>query len=187
MASLSNVSLTAIDNKQTDLDAYKGKVLLIVNVASKCGLTPQYTQLEQLYKQFEPQGFVVLGFPANDFAGQEPGTNEEIAHFCSVDYPVSFPIFAKITVVGPEKHPLYKELIEAAPEQTVNNGSGWRDHLTSFAAKHGVPGPNPLPELLWNFEKFLVGRDGAVVTRFGPDVTPDDPRLVQAVNDALQA
>ena len=187
MDTLSNLPLTSIDNTQTDLDAYKGKVLLIVNVASKCGLTPQYTQLEQLYKQFESQGFVVLGFPANDFAGQEPGSNEEIAHFCATEYPVSFPIFSKITVVGPEKHPLYQELIAAAPEQTINNGSAWRDHLTSFAEKHGVPGPNPLPELLWNFEKFLIGRDGTVITRFAPDVTPDDPRLVQAISDALQA
>lgn len=187
MPKLSNLPLTSIDNTQTHLDTYQGKVLLIVNVASKCGLTPQYTQLEQLYKQFEPQGFVVLGFPANDFAGQEPGENIDIKHFCSTEYPVSFPMFSKSSVVGPEKNPLYKELIAAAPEPTVNNGSGWRDHLAAYAAKFGLPGPNELPELLWNFEKFLVGRDGTVLTRFAPDVTPDDPRLVQAVNDALTA
>lgn len=187
MPTLSNLPLTSLDNTQTSLDAYKGKVLLIVNVASKCGLTPQYTALEQLYKRFEPQGFAVLGFPANDFAGQEPGDNAEIARFCSIEYPVSFPLFSKTSVVGPDKHPLYKELIAAAPEQTVNNGPGWRDHLTSFAEKHGVPGPNALPELLWNFEKFLVGRDGTVLTRFAPDVTPDDPRLVQAIEDALKS
>ncbi len=187
MPKLTNLPLTLIDNTETHLDAWKGKVLLIVNVASKCGLTPQYTQLEQLYKQFEPQGFVILGFPANDFAGQEPGDNAEIAHFCSTEYPVSFPMFSKIGVVGPEKNALYSELIAAAPEQTVNNGAKWRDQLASFAAKIGVPGPNELPELLWNFEKFLVGRDGTVITRFAPDVTPDDPRLVQAVSDALQA
>ena len=107
MPALSNLPLTYLDNTQTHLDTYAGKVLLIVNVASKCGLTPQYTALEQLYKQFTPQGFVILGFPANDFAGQEPGDNVEIAHFCSTEYPVSFPMFSKITVVGPEKNALY--------------------------------------------------------------------------------
>src|ERR1700760_5193356 len=103
MPTLSNLPLTKLDNTQTSLDAFKGKVLLIVNVASKCGLTPQYTALEQLYKRFEPQGFEVLGFPANDFADQEPGDNAEIARFCSIDYPVSFPIFSKTSeVVGGE-------------------------------------------------------------------------------------
>ena len=187
MATLSNLPLTYLDNTQTHLDTYKGKVLLIVNVASKCGLTPQYTALEQLYKQLEPQGFAILGFPANDFAGQEPGDNAEIAHFCSTEYPVSFPMFSKITVVGPEKNPLYKELVAAAPDRTVDNGTELRDHLAEYAAKFNLPGPNEAPELLWNFEKFLVGRDGAVLARFAPDVTPDDPRLVQAISDALQA
>src|SRR5579875_3814791 len=145
MPALSNLPLTKLDSTQTNLDAYKGKVLLIVNVASRCGLTPQYTALEQLYQRFAPQGFEVLGFPANDFAGQEPGSAQEIAQFCSTEYPVSFPMFSKITVVGPDKHPLYQELIAAAPEQTVNNGSAWRDHLASYAAKFNVPGPNELP------------------------------------------
>ncbi len=187
MPTLSNLPLTFLDNTQTHLHTYKGKVLLIVNVASKCGFTPQYTGLEQLYKQFSALGFVILGFPANDFAGQEPGDNAEIATFCSMEYPVSFPLFSKITVVGPEKNALYKELIAAAPERTVDNGSGLYDHLAEYAAEFHLPAPNAAPEVLWNFEKFLVGRDGTVLTRFASDVEPGDPRLVQAISDALQA
>lgn len=187
MATLSNLPLTYLDNQQTHLDTFKGKVLLIVNVASKCGLTPQYTALEQLYKQFQPQGFVVLGFPANDFAGQEPGDNQEIAHFCSTTYPVSFPMFSKVTVVGPDKNKLFAELIAAAPERTVSNGDEFRNGLAAYAEKFHLPAPNAAPELLWNFEKFLIGRDGSVLARFSPDVPPDDPRLVQAISDALRS
>jgi glutathione peroxidase len=179
MATLYDVPLTTISGSPTTLACYAGKVLLIVNVASKCGLTPQYTALEAVYQQFKDKGLVVLGFPANDFAGQEPGTNEEIAAFCSINYPVTFPVFSKIAVTGSEQSPLYLELTSAAPEHVVHGP--FRDGLASYAAKNGYPGPNPLPGILWNFEKFLVGKDGTVVARFAPDMPPDDPRVIAAI------
>ena len=120
---------------------------------------------------------------SNDFAGQEPGTNEEIATFCSTEYPVTFPLFSKIAVTGPGKHPLYAALIAAKPEHVVYGP--WREGLTDYAAKNGFPPPNPLPELLWNFEKFLIGRDGKVLARFAPDTPPDDPRITEAIEAAL--
>src|SRR5215472_11298340 len=111
MASLYEIPLTTLSDQQTSLASRRGQVLLIVNVASKCGFTPQYTGLESLYQRYKDRGFAVLGFPANDFAAQEPGSNSDIAKFCSTDYPVTFPIFGKISVAGPDKHPLYRELI----------------------------------------------------------------------------
>ena len=183
MSNLATIPLTTITGSSATLADYSGKVLLVVNVASKCGLTPQYTALEALYQQFKDKGFEVLGFPANDFAGQEPGTDQEIAKFCSTEYPVSFPLFSKIAVTGPAKHPLYAELIAEAPEHIV--AGPWRENLANYAAANGFPGPNPLPELLWNFEKFLVGKDGTVIARFAPDMTPDDPRIVAAIEQAL--
>ena len=184
MPTLSETPLTTLDGKPTSLAAFAGKVLLIVNVASKCGFTPQYTGLESLYQRFKDRGFVVLGFPANDFAGQEPGTNEEIATFCSTEYPVTFPLFQKIVVTGENKHPLYAELIAAQPER-ISNGDDLRSHLAEYAAENNLPGPNELPELLWNFEKFLVARDGQVIARFASDLTPADPKLVEAIESAL--
>jgi glutathione peroxidase len=176
MSNLTSIPLTTIAGAPTTLAEYAGSVALIVNVASKCGLTPQYTALEALYLRFKDQGFVIL-------AGQEPGSNEEIAAFCSLEYPVTFPLFSKIPVTGPEKHPLYAALIEAIPEHVV--AGPWREGLEKYAAAHGYPPPNPLPELLWNFEKFLLGRDGAPIARFAPDMVPDDPRIVSAIEAAL--
>ena len=184
MSSLTEIPVQTLDHHPASLADFDGKVLLIVNVASKCGLTPQYTALESIYQRFKDQGFAVLGFPANDFAGQEPGTNEEIAAFCSNDYPVTFPLFSKIAVTGPEKHPLYAELIRAQPER-VTNGDQLRAHLAEYAAANNLPGPNTPPELLWNFEKFLVSRKGEVIGRFAPDTTPDDPKLMAAIEAAL--
>ena len=183
MPSLTEIPLTTIAGAPATLADYSGKVLLVVNVASKCGLTPQYTALEALYQKFKPRGFAILGFPANDFAGQEPGTNEEIATFCSTEYPVTFPLFSKIAVTGPGKHPLYAALIAAKPEHVVYGT--WREGLTAYAAKNGFPPPNPLPELLWNFEKFLIGRDGTVLARFAPDTPPDAPSITDAIEAAL--
>ena len=183
MPTLTEIPITTIAGAPSSLADYSGQVLLVVNVASKCGLTPQYTALEALYQKFKPQGFTVLGFPANDFAGQEPGTNEEIATFCSTEYPVTFPLFSKIAVTGPAKHPLYAALIAAKPEHVVYGT--WREGLTDYAAKHGFPPPNPLPELLWNFEKFLIGRDGTVLARFAPDTPPDAPSITDAIEAAL--
>ena len=184
MSTLSGIPLTTLDGKPTDLSHYKGHVLLVVNVASRCGLTPQYTALETLYQRFHDSGFNVLGFPANDFAGQEPGTDAEIATFCSTTFPVTFPMFSKVAVTGAGKHPLFAALIAAQPERQAH-GSALYDQLAGYAAQNGLPAPNAPPELLWNFEKFLIGRDGDVLARFAPDVTPDDPLILQAIESAL--
>jgi glutathione peroxidase len=181
MTALSDIPLETIAGKTGSLADYAGQVLLIVNVASKCGLTPQYEGLEALYEKYKDEGFAVLGFPANDFAGQEPGTDAEIADFCTTNFGVAFPMFSKITVAGPDKHPLYRELTAAMPE-TSNDSSAMRQRL----AGHGMT-PNPAPEVLWNFEKFLIGRDGAVVGRFAPDTDPHDDALVSAVERELFA
>jgi glutathione peroxidase len=180
MTTVYDIPVKAIDGNATSLAPYKGKVLLVVNVASKCGLTPQYEGLQKLYAAKHDAGLEVLGFPANDFAGQEPGTEQEIASFCSTKYDVSFPLFSKITVVGPEKHKLYETLIAEQPK--AEGGTGMRENLT----KYGIS-PNAEPEVLWNFEKFVIGRDGKVIGRFTPDVTADDPRLVAALDAALAA
>jgi glutathione peroxidase len=183
MANLYDIPLTTITGEPATLADYSGKVLLIVNVASKCGLTPQYTALEALYQQYKDKDFAILGFPANDFAGQEPGTDAEIATFCSTEYPVTFPLFSKIPVTGPDKHPLYAELITEQPS-AVTYGP-WRQNLADYAAKNGFPGPNEEPELLWNFEKFLVSRDGKAIARFAPDTPPNDPKITAAIDAAL--
>jgi glutathione peroxidase len=175
---LYDIPLSSIDGAAQNLGQYKGKVLLVVNVASKCGLTPQYAALEKLFEQKQAQGLVVLGFPANDFAGQEPGTEAEIQQFCTLTYDVKFPLFSKVSVVGEKKHPLYRELTRAVPEAT---GDGpMRKALKGYGIE-----PNPVPEVQWNFEKFLIGRDGRVAGRFAPDVTPEDPRLLQAIDAEL--
>jgi glutathione peroxidase len=186
MPSIYDVPLTRLSGEASTLEPLRGKVLLIVNVASKCGFTPQYTGLESLYQRYKDRGLVVAGFPANDFAGQEPGTNEDIATFCSLDYPVSFPLFSKITVTGPEKHPLYRELIAERPDR-LPNGDALRENLAGYLKSQNLPGPGDPPEVLWNFEKFLIDRDGNVIGRFGSDVAPDDPRLVSAIEQALAA
>jgi glutathione peroxidase len=178
-ATLENVQLRRIDGTSASLADYEGKVLLIVNVASKCGFTPQYEGLEKLYARFTSRGFAVLGFPANDFAEQEPGTNVEIAQFCTMNFGVKFPMFEKITVAGPRKHPLYASLIAAQPKPTTSTDS-LRQHLIEF----GVT-PNPEPEVLWNFEKFLVNRAGTPVARFAPDVEPEDPKIIQRIETEL--
>jgi glutathione peroxidase len=182
--SLLQTPVNTIDGQQTSLSGYQGKVLLVVNVASRCGFTPQYTGLEKLYEQFKDKGFVILGFPANDFGAQEPGTNAEIAQFCSVDYPVSFPLFSKITVTGAEKHPLYAQLTTLQP-QRISKNDELVTHLSEFAAEHGFAPPNQLPEVLWNFEKFLIDRNGEVIARFNPDIEPNDPALISAIEAAL--
>lgn len=153
--SLYDIALTRIDGSETTLDDYAGKVLLIVNVASKCGLTPQYEGLEALYRRYRDDGLVVLGFPANNFAGQEPGTNEEIADFCRSTFGVDFPIFAKISVLGADRHPLYDRL------------AGDTD-------------------ISWNFEKFLIGRDGQVAARFTPKTLPEDAAVISAIETELE-
>ena len=159
--SLYDIPLRDIDGQPTSLEAYRGKVLLIVNVASKCGFTPQYAGLEALYQKYKNQGFTVLGFPCNQFGRQEPGTNEEIKQFCSTTYQVSFPIFDKIEVNGKNRHALYEALA---------------GKNSAFSAR-----------IWWNFTKFLIGRDGKVLGRFGTRVKPDSTKMVHAVESALAA
>lgn len=160
-SSLQQIPLKDIDGKDTSLKAYAGKVLLVVNVASKCGNTPQYEGLEALYQKYKSQGLVVLGFPCNDFGSQEPGTAEQIKAFCSSTYNVTFPMFDKLHVKGTGQHPLYAAL-------TGKDGA--------------FPG-----DVQWNFGKFLVGRDGKPLSRFEPKLKPDAPELVKAVEAALAA
>jgi glutathione peroxidase len=156
-------TVKTIDGKEQKLSDYKGKVVLMVNVASKCGLTPQYTALESLYEKYKDQGFVIVGFPANNFGSQEPGTNEEIKQFCTSKYNVTFPMMSKISVKGDEKHPLYKFLTE------------------------GKAGEDFAGDIEWNFAKFLVDRNGNVMARFASKTTPDSPQLTAAVEKALAA
>ncbi len=176
MTAIQDVPLKTIAGKDGSLADYGGQVLLVVNVASKCGLTPQYAGLEALYERYKEDGFAVLGFPANDFAGQEPGSDAEIADFCTTNFGIAFPMFSKITVTGPDKHPLYAQLTEAAPSPP----SAMREKLKGYGMT-----PNPEPEVLWNFEKFLIGRDGEVAGRFSSDTPPDDPALVSAIEREL--
>jgi glutathione peroxidase len=157
---LNDVALTTIDGKAATFGDYAGKTVMVVNVASKCGLTPQYEQLEELQKKYADKGFTVLGFPCNQFMFQEPGSSEEIAEYCSMTWGVTFPMFEKVKVNGPGKHPLYKELTK-----------------TKDAA--GLAGP-----VMWNFEKFLVSSDGTV-KRFRPNMKPDDPEIVAAIEASL--
>ena len=159
--SIYELELPRLNGKPQKLSAYAGKVLLAVNVASKCGFTPQYAGLQALQDRYADRGLVVVGFPCNQFFSQEPGTAEQIQEFCSINYGVSFPLFAKLDVKGPDQHPLYAILTETADD----------------AGKAG--------SVRWNFEKFLVGRDGRAVRRFRSKVVPDDPSLVGAIESLL--
>jgi glutathione peroxidase len=156
-----NFTMKDIDGNDVPLSKFAGKVILMVNVASKCGNTPQYEGLEKTYEKYKDKGFVILGFPANNFGGQEPGTNAEIKAFCEETYKVAFPMFSKISVKGDDMHPLYK-------------------YLTNLESK-----PLGKGNVAWNFEKFLIGRDGTVVGRFGNKTKPEDPTVVAAIDAAL--
>jgi len=152
-----------LDGGSASLSDYSGEVLLVVNVASHCGFTPQYAGLQKLYEQYHERGFEVLGFPSNQFGAQEPGTHEEIATFCETNYGVTFPMFEKVEVNGPSRTALYETLTEA-PDPAGNSG-----------------------DVAWNFEKFLVDRDGKVIGRFRSKTAPDDPTLIGAIESALSA
>ena len=152
-----NFKMNSLDGKEVDLSQHQGKVVMVVNVASKCGFTPQYEQLQMLYEKYGPKGLVVLGFPCNQFKAQEPGTAQEIQEFCRINYGVTFPLFAKIEVNGDGACPLYK-------------------HLTSLDTKPKGPG-----KIDWNFEKFIIGRNGKVVARFAPKTKPDAPEVIKVV------
>jgi glutathione peroxidase len=180
MSTIYEIPVQKIDGTPAALSEYAGQVLLIVNVASKCGLTPQYEGLEKLYTAQRARGLQVIGFPANNFGSQEPGTNAEIADFCSLTYGVTFPMFEKISVGGDDRHPLYRELIAAQPAATEKPGSDFKAKLAGYGIKQNDP-----TDVLWNFEKFLIGRDGTVAARFAPDVTADDPLLLAAIETEL--
>lgn len=161
MSTLYDFEHKSLAGEPAPLAQYRGKVALIVNVASKCGLTPQYEGLEELYRSYKDRGLTVLGFPCNQFGGQEPGTEQEIQTFCSTRYDVSFPMFGKLEVNGPARHPLYAWL---TGEQTAPDGPG---------------------DIVWNFAKFLIGRDGTIAARFSPSTTPTSVPVVEAVEKAL--
>ena len=159
--SMYEFTMKDIDGRDVRLDAYRGKVAMVVNVASKCGLTPQYEGLQALYDKYKDRGFVILGFPANNFLGQEPGTEKEIKEFCTLKYNVNFPMFAKISVKGADQHPFYTYLTN--PETD----------------------PKFAGDITWNFEKFLTDREGNIIARFSPKTPPDDPELVKTIESAL--
>lgn len=162
MTTVHDFQVKTIDGQETSLKDYAGHPLLVVNVASRCGLTPQYTALEALYQRFKPRGLVVMGFPCNDFGAQEPGTEAEIKAFCESNYNVSFPLFAKVHVKGPERADLYEYL---TTQNTAPDGPG---------------------DIAWNFAKFLVGKDGRVLARFAPQTTPDAPEVLTAIEAATK-
>jgi glutathione peroxidase len=168
MAEIYDIPVNRIDGATSSLGDFAGKVILVVNVASKCGLTPQYEGLEKVYEDYKDKGLVVAGFPANEFGAQEPGTNDEIASFCTTNFGVKFPMFEKIVVKGEGQHPLYAALTKAVP---VAEGVGDR------APADG--------SILWNFEKFIVGKDGHVARRFSPRMAPEDPVIVGAIEEEL--
>lgn len=163
VSSVLNHTLNDIDGKPVPLSKYQGKVLMLVNVASKCGLTPQYTPLQSVYQKYKDQGLVVLGFPANEFGEQEPGTEAEIKEFCNAKYRVTFPMFSKIVVKGEGQHPLYKQLTDKSTNPKFGG------------------------DIEWNFAKFLVNRKGEVVARFSPQVSPDSPEVIAAIEKELAA
>ena len=160
-SSIHEFTLNSIDGQPVALEQFKGKVVLIVNVASRCGFTPQYARLEALYEKYRDRGFVILGFPANNFLWQEPGTNDEIKSFCALKYQVTFPMFAKVSVRGSDKASLYRFLTDKRTNPSTGGG------------------------IRWNFTKFLADRDGKIIARFGPTVPPEAPELVAAVEGVL--
>jgi glutathione peroxidase len=154
-------TMKRLDGSQQSLADYRGKVLMLVNVASECGYTPQYADLQKLYQQYQPRGLEILGFPANNFGAQEPGTDEQIATFCRANYGVTFPMFSKISVKGSDIHPLYKDITSQ---------------------------PSPVGgEVTWNFQKYLVDREGNLVAKFDPGTEPDDPTLVKKIEELLSS
>ena len=162
VSSVYDFKMKNITGSEVKLETYKGKVVMIVNTASKCGSTPQYEGLQAIYTKYKDQGFEILGFPANNFMGQEPGTDTEIKEFCTLKYNVSFPMFSKISVKGTDQHPLYT-------------------YLTNEKSNPGFSG-----DISWNFEKFLIGKDGKTLARFSPKTKPDDPKVTEAIENALK-
>ncbi len=182
MQSLYSIAVRRVDKTETTLAEFQGKVLLIVNVASKCGLTPQYDGLEKIHEKYGERGFTVLGFPANEFGSQEPGSDAEIQQFCRLNFGVKFPVFSKLVVKGPGQHPLYAHLTREYPEATKKTGAV-RKVLRKILHSGDYTGESG--EITWNFEKFLINRHGEIVARFAPDVLPDDPVVLQSIEEEL--
>lgn len=180
MSDIERIPVKTNDGKEANLGQYAGKVRLVVNVASKCGLTPQYAALQALYERYRERGFEILAFPANEFGAQEPGSDAEIRAFCSTQYNVSFPLFSKLVVKGEGQHPLYAALTQAQPTATEKPGGDFKAQLRAYGVELGAA-----HDISWNFEKFLIDRGGDVVARFAPDVTPDDPLITEAIERAL--
>lgn len=177
---LYDIPLKRLDGSPTTLAEFQGQVLLIVNLASKCGFTPQYAGLESLFENYRERGLQVLGFPCNDFAAQEPGSAEEIQSFCTATYGVQFPLFEKTQINSEPRHPLYAALIADRPASVAPADSDLRAKLAEYKLL-----PENDSDVLWNFEKFLVDRNGQVIQRFAPDVSPDAPMLIAAIEAAL--
>ena len=179
-APLLEIPLRRANGTSTNLSEFKGQVLLLVNVASQCGLTPQYDGLARLYEQYGERGLMIVAFPANEFGAQEPGTNSEIQEFCQSNYGIKFPVLEKIVVKGEDKHPLYKHLTQKIPRAIRRPDSKFEALLKQHNLFSDEPG-----EITWNFEKFLVNRQGQVVGRFAPDMTPNDQVLIDAIEILL--
>lgn len=180
---MSDLQHIPFENKQGEtvtLADFKAKAYLVVNVASKCGLTPQYEGLQALYQRFQDKGLEILAFPANEFMGQEPGTNAEIQDFCATNYQVTFPVNHKIVVKGEGQHPLYAALTQAQPHAIKNDDSSFENLLTSKGLITGEP-----HDIKWNFEKFLLDGQGKVVARYFPDVSAEDPHLISDIETLL--
>ncbi len=180
MTKIYDFTMNKIDGSQTKLSTYEGKVMLVVNVASKCGLTPQYEGLEKIYKNYKDKGFEVLGFPANEFLAQEPGSDEEIQQFCTMNYGVDFPMFSKIVVKGEGQHPLYQYLTTTKPDATMKPNGTLLERLGSKGLLTGKPN-----DIKWNFEKFLINKKGESIERFFPELDPQDPIIVSAIEKAI--
>lgn len=181
MKNIYDFAVNKINGTKISLGDYKGKALLVVNVASACGLTPQYEGLEKVYEKFHDKGFEVLGFPANEFGAQEPGTNEEIQEFCTSKFGVKFPMFQKVIVKGEGQHPLFNYLTTQKPEAQMVGGPAFEEKLKSYGVTRAQKS-----DILWNFEKFLINKKGEVVARFNPDVKPDDTIVLDAIEAAIK-
>ncbi len=179
-STVQDIAVKTIRGNDAKLGDYAGKVALVVNVASQCGLTPQYAALEALYQKYSDKGLVVLGFPANDFGAQEPGSEPEIEQFCTTNYGVSFPMFAKIAVTGADRHPLYNALVAAQPKAQVLPDTDFKGKLAGYGFHQKADS-----DVLWNFEKFLIDKKGNVVARFNPDIAPDDAAITSAIEAEL--
>lgn len=173
-------SVNKINGTPAKLEEYKGKVLLVVNVASECGLTPQYEGLEKLYQKYSNKGFEVLAFPANEFGAQEPGSNSQIQEFCTKRFGVKFPMFEKIVVKGNGQHPLYQFLTQQKPEAILIEGDKFEKSLNSYGIFR-----ESKADILWNFEKFLISKDGTVLARFAPDIKPENEIIIKHLEKAL--